>query len=133
MNNPYPREIVDQDGAGIPVKNEKHILWQEGYDAKTEEVPEHLRDAVKRILWVGDQHVTVAIWCEEDVVGRAKEKGMKITREQAQEILAKMEKNHDAELGITWTTIDCYLEELEAYLSEMEATDYPPGTNAGGE
>ena len=121
MNNPYPREIVDQDGAGIPVKNEKYSIWQEGYDAaiyhivaasKTEEVPEHLWAAVKRILWVGEQHVAVAIWCEDDVVGRAKEKGMKITREQAQEILAKMERNHDAELGITWTTIDCYLEEL---------------------
>ncbi len=115
MNNPYPGKIVDQDGAGIPVQNLAHTLWQEGYDAKTLEdfVPEHLRDAVKRILWVGEQHVAVAIWQEADIDYRAKEKGMKITREQAQKILAKMERNHDAELGITWTTIDCCLEELD--------------------
>ena len=39
----------------------------------------------------GDEHVAVAIWGEEDVFHQAKQRGWKITREQAQEILAKMD------------------------------------------
>lgn len=76
-------------------------------------VPEHLQDAVKRILGGNDEHVAVAVWCEEDVFGRAKEKRMKISREEAQEILADIDRKQDAELGITWDTIDCYLDELK--------------------
>ena len=59
-----------------------------------------------------DEYIAVAIWCEEDVLGCAKERGMKITREQAQSILDQMESNHDAEIGITWDTIYSALDEL---------------------
>ena len=88
----------------LPV-DEKEVLLQM--------VPEHLRDAVKRLLWSGDEHVALAVWCEADVIGKAQERGMEITREQAQEILEKMDRQQDSELGITWTTIDVLLDELE--------------------
>jgi len=32
MNNPYPEFITDED-SGVKVQNEKHRIWQEGYDA----------------------------------------------------------------------------------------------------
>ena len=60
-----------------------------------------------------DEHIATAIWCEEDVIGCAKERGMIITREQAQSILDQMDANQDAEIGITWDTIDAGLDELE--------------------
>ena len=75
-------------------------------------VPEHLRDAVQRIIGCGGEHVAVAIWCEEDVFDRAKERGEKISREQAQEIISMMDRKHDCELGITWTTIDVLLDDM---------------------
>jgi hypothetical protein len=62
-----------------------------------------------------DEHIAVAIWCEEDVLGRAEERGIKITREQAQSILDQMDANHDCESGITWDTIDAG---LDAYTDE---------------
>jgi hypothetical protein len=59
-----------------------------------------------------DEHIATAIWCEEDVLGRAEERDMVITREQAQSIIDQMDANQDAELGITWDTIDAGLDEL---------------------
>lgn len=59
-----------------------------------------------------DEHIAVAIWCEADVLGRAKELGKKITRKQAQEILDDIEQHHDAELGISWDTLDCAIQDL---------------------
>jgi len=32
MNNPYPGVITGED-SGVKVQNEKHRIWQEGYDA----------------------------------------------------------------------------------------------------
>jgi len=60
-----------------------------------------------------DEHVAIAIWCEDDVLGRAKEKGIKCSREQAQDILDQMDRRQDCSLGISWDTIDCYLWDLE--------------------
>lgn len=56
-------------------------------------------------------HMAVAIWQEADVLGRARERHIKISRKQASEILDEIDRKQDCELGITWTTIDCYLDE----------------------
>jgi len=53
----------------------------------------------------------MAIWTEEDVLGKAKERGIGITREQVQEILDEMDHRHDASMGITWDTIDAALDD----------------------
>ena len=60
----------------------------------------------------GEQHVAVAIWGEEDVLERARKRGMTITQEQAREIIDTIDHKQDCELGISWDTIDCYLDEL---------------------
>lgn len=69
-------------------------------------------EAIKRLHYSDGQHVAVAIWCEEDVLGRAKELGIKCTQEQAEEIIDRMDSKQDCSLGITWDTIDCYLYDL---------------------
>jgi hypothetical protein len=61
-----------------------------------------------------DEHIATAIWCEEDVLGRAKEMGIKITRKKVQEILDDIEQHHDAELGISWMTLDCAIEDAQS-------------------
>ena len=60
-------------------------------------------------------HVAVAIWQRADVIGRAEEKGMKLTDEQADEILDNIDRKQDCEYGISWTTIDCFLDDWKAY------------------
>lgn len=57
-----------------------------------------------------DEHIAAAIWCEGDVLGRAEELKIKITRGRAQEILDLIDRGHDASMGISWDTIDNYLE-----------------------
>ena len=52
------------------------------------------------------------IWTTEDVLHQAKEKGVKLTEDEANEILLQMERKHDADVGINWETIDDYIEGL---------------------
>ncbi|MBA7587630.1 hypothetical protein ES708_29661 [subsurface metagenome] len=68
-----------------------------------------VEEAIKRLKWNGKQHVAVAIWSEDDVLGRAKERGIKCSRAWAREIIDKIDNKQDCSLGITWDTIDCYL------------------------
>jgi len=73
-----------------------------------------VQQAIGRLLRNGSQHVAVAIWCEDDVRERAAERGMTISREQAQGVITNIDYRQDCELGITWTTIDCVLDEIAA-------------------
>ena len=51
-------------------------------------------------------------WCIEDVFSRAEELEITCSPEEASNILEKMERYHDANYGICWETIDCYLRDL---------------------
>ena len=52
------------------------------------------------------------IWSTEDVLHQAKEKGVKLTEDEANQILLQMERKHDADIGISWATIDVYIDDL---------------------
>jgi hypothetical protein len=56
-------------------------------------------------------HIVCDIWSEDDVLGRAKQRGIELTREQAQAIIDDIADHIDNEMGITWVTIDCYTDE----------------------
>ena len=73
-------------------------------------------EAKKRFDWCGgdDAIVCVAVWCVEDVFQRAKERDMTITKEQAEEVLNNMDSKQDCSMGISWDTMDCYLDEITA-------------------
>ena len=45
--------------------------------------------AIKRLRGLNREHVAVAIWCEMDVIERAKENGIRIGRRQAREIMTR--------------------------------------------
>lgn len=72
------------------------------------ELIEHLKR-----MYADDCVVAVAIWQTDDVMTQAKERGIEITEEQAEEIIHRIDRKQDATLGISWDTIDCYLDELE--------------------
>lgn len=48
-------------------------------------------------------------WSVEDVLQQAKDTGILITRAQALVVLHQLKKQHDANHGITWETIDACL------------------------
>jgi hypothetical protein len=57
-------------------------------------------------------YVAMATWNVEDVLEKAREDGTPCTEGQAREILSDMDNHQDCDLGISWTTIGCYLDEL---------------------
>lgn len=69
------------------------------------EVIEHLKS------YPPEMHVAVAIWQVCDVQERAKERGIKLTTEQVEAIIDRMHRKQDATLGISWDTIDCYIDD----------------------
>jgi len=74
-----------------------------------------VREAIeyfKRAYKDKNEHIALIIWSQEDIIGRAKERRLKITIHEAQEIVDAMENNHDASMGITLNDIDDYLDDL---------------------
>lgn len=67
-----------------------------------------IEEAQKRLEGI-EGHVAVAIWQREDVLGKAEELGIKITPEQADELLDEMDHRQDASIGINWDTIEMML------------------------
>jgi len=71
-------------------------------------------EAKKRFEGMSDgDHVAIAIWCEDDVLERADDLSIECSREQARDILDKMDNKQDCSMGISWDTIDSYLYDLE--------------------
>jgi hypothetical protein len=69
------------------------------------------KEVIERFDWLKNQHVAVAIWCEDDVLELAKEEGIKCSRKRAREIIDEIDRKQDCELGISWDTIRVYLNE----------------------
>ena len=70
-----------------------------------------IEEAQKRLEGI-EGHVAVAIWQRGDVIGKAEELGIKITPEQADELLDEMDHRQDASIGISWDTIESLLDEF---------------------
>lgn len=71
-------------------------------------------DIMRRLKWnKQDEHLAVAIWSEKDVLARARERGMKISKKIAQMIIDSMDDKQDCSLGISWGTIDVYLDDVK--------------------
>ncbi len=82
--------------------------------------------AALKEYWAGKMAV---IWDRSDVLGKAWERGMLLTNEQADDLLEDLRHCHDPELGITWTTIECALDETDPLDIELlnlaRLVDYP--------
>ena len=74
-----------------------------------------VKDVIDRLHrhYQPDEHIAVGIWCEEDVLDRADAKNMKVTIEEAREILDTIHDKQDCSLGMSWEAIDCYLDDLK--------------------
>jgi hypothetical protein len=51
-------------------------------------------------------------WCTEDVLDTAKQMEVKLTEEEANDVLFTIEANHDANFGITWDNIEWAIQDL---------------------
>ena len=57
------------------------------------------------------QHYAAPIWCTEDVIAKAKEMHKRITKNMANDIIDQIDRKHDCEMGITWDTLECYIDD----------------------
>ena len=57
-----------------------------------------------------NEEIVVAVWTVDDVKARAEERQLIITNEQAKAIIAAIDRRQDATIGITWDTVDAYLD-----------------------
>lgn len=82
--------------------------------------------AALNAYWAGKMAI---VWDRSDVLGKAWARGMLLTNEQANDLLDDIRRHHDPELGITWTTIECALDEVKPLdiekLDLATLTDYP--------
>lgn len=53
------------------------------------------------------------IWATEDVLMRADELGVKLSEQEADEILDDLLRHHDCQIGICWDTIGVYIHQYE--------------------
>ena len=70
-----------------------------------------IKDEIERLKRNGtlNEHVCVIVWSVEDVLEKAEELKVKISHKEAEEILDKIESEHDATVGISWDTISIYI------------------------
>lgn len=74
-----------------------------------------VRDLIAHLqrTYAPDDTIAAALWQAGDVQGRADERGLSISDERAAEILDQIDRQHDACHGITWETIDVWLDQIE--------------------
>lgn len=53
-----------------------------------------------------------AFWQPDDAAGRAKDRGIILTKDEANEVISNVQRTQDCELGISWVTIDCWIDEV---------------------
>ena len=59
------------------------------------------------------------IWATEDVLMRADELGVKLSEQEADEILDDLLRHHDCQIGICWDTIGIYIHQYEIDREEI--------------
>ena len=62
-------------------------------------------------------HIT---WDTVDVLDTAKQMEVKLTEEEANDVLFTIEHNHDANFGITWDTIEWTIQDLVSQREKEE-------------
>ena len=82
---------------------------KKGRSSEYKKAVDHCISILKREV----ENLLLLEWCPDDIIHRAKENNMEITEKQANDIIRKMGDNHDCEYGVTWNTIDNYLDDIE--------------------
>ena len=73
-------------------------------------VKEHIEKLKK---WYNpDDELAIAIWGAVDVKSRAEDMDIELTDEQVRDVLSCVENKQDATLGITWDTLDYWIEQV---------------------
>ena len=84
------------------IKELANKLWEAGL------IPPLRDQAVIRVLGDAMKDQDVIIWSVQDVIDRAKERGIPLAVEDAREILDITIHKHNCNEGVNWTVIDLH-------------------------
>lgn len=59
---------------------------------------------------VDSDEYALAVWCVDDVLELAENKGITLSRDEALEVMDSVGRNHDAEIGINWDVISHWID-----------------------
>lgn len=59
-----------------------------------------------------ERNTAFIMWQTEDVIYRAKVQNIDVTEDQAREVISDLNRRADCTLGITWGTLDIYIDEV---------------------
>jgi hypothetical protein len=82
-------------------------------------------DDVLRILHHYWQDKIAPVWQVDDLLHAALNAGVPITKDDAIEVLKDLFEGHDAELGITWMTLEVALQEYRLDFKRLPEDRYP--------
>jgi len=71
-----------------------------------------ITEAKKRLTGIKG-HVAIAIWEPADIFERAQHFGIKLTIKDANDILDEIDRKQDCEYGISWGTLDSFIQEFD--------------------
>lgn len=103
----FPKEDY-QKCISIIYKSEADVLKAEIETLKND-FEQYKRDSVK--------------WSIKDMLGQANSLGYRLTDEQAQDALERMIQKHDANYGISWETVNYYVQEYGTKKDESELVE----------
>lgn len=76
-----------------------------------------VREQIERLQRYNlDDHMAVSLWSTADILCVAEDRGMRLTQEQANEVIDSIHRCHDASIGINWDVINAHLDFLESDL-----------------
>lgn len=59
---------------------------------------------------VDREDYALAVWYIDDVLDLAREWGKKLTKKQAREVISLVDRKQDATIGISWDTLDAWID-----------------------
>ena len=71
------------------------------------DLKKHLNDHYK-----DTDHIAYSIWQVDDVHTTAECKGVDLNNEQANDVLDYVNSHEDCELGLSWTTVSCAIDNI---------------------
>lgn len=108
MKQPYNIRLAVEKLEGLIAHIEKtEFPWSDVSHTK------YLEDFKELHKLLSDPDIGYVAWEKNDVLERAQKRSIKITEEHARNVIEEAIYRHDCTLGITWDTLDVYLDEYQ--------------------
>ena len=81
-----------------------------------------VKEYIKQLnaIYEPDDTIAVHLWGTDDAIGFASERNQILTQKEAEEVIENMHRKCDSELGLTWVTLEFWVDEIISNRKEIE-------------